>query len=147
MSLPTSLLAYADCIEAFDKCLEAASGMIRLKMPDYGAANFFRMRLHNARSLDRRRNREIYSAQPDHPMFGCSPYDPITAKVRHTDDSWWVYLKKISIDGIVIEEVTELPPSERQLAIADTPRLQITVQRSDGAALEGEVLPPIRRRV
>ena len=141
MSLPTSRLAYADCIDLLDKCLEAERG-IRVKAYNPDKANFFRMRIHMARQIIRNENKEIY--EKGDPMWGCSIYDAIVIKIRVEDDGMtWLYLEKISSMDLVIEEITE---PVRLLGDQGYNRLQITASSETGE-IRAEVLPPIKRRV
>lgn len=132
MSLPTSRLSYKDCFDLYDKALESERG-VRVRMPDPNYANFFRMRMHKARSIVRDENRLIYEL--GQPLHGCSEYDPLVLKIRIEEGGdCWLYLEKV--DAIVmevepIEDVPALPPPEEPLQIEH----------------KQEVLPPIRRRL
>lgn len=136
MSLPTSRLSYGDCFEVYDKCLESARG-IRIRMPDRDVAWFFRMRLHMARSIDRKENKAIY--EKGEPMHGCSLYDPIAIRIRTIGDECWVYLEPITSINLEIEPIEgDIPKLEYK------PQLQITVQREPEPV---SASAPVKRRV
>lgn len=138
MSLPTTRLSYVDCFDILDQCLDHERG-VRVKMPDFNSANFFRMRLHQARTIVRNENKAIY--ERDHNMWGSSQYDGIAVKIRQEGDAVWVYLEKITSMDLVVEPIDgPIPQIEHRAP------LQITLRMPDGV-LQGEVLAPIKRRV
>lgn len=89
MSLPTSRLAFVDCIEVFDRALEDPKG-IRVRQKDSDAAWHYRMRMHQARKLIQNDNRQTY--EEDHPMFGRSIYDTLAIRIRKVDDIFYLYI-------------------------------------------------------
>ena len=134
MSLPTSLLSYKDCADTFEKTLLSPQG-IRVRMPSFEKANFFRMRCHYFRTLDRRNNARIYES--DHAMHGCSQFDPVVLKIRLIDSQFWLYFERQEQLEFAFEEITE-----KAEYIDYKPPLQITIQRQDGSTVEGELIPP-----
>lgn len=111
MTLPTSRLAYSDCYDAFDKAVADRKG-IRISMRDEAQATYYRMRLNQARKIDRRENAKVY--EPGHPMHGCSPYDAIVIRLLpEVDDdevptgNWWLYLQKQEIIPGIVESLSE----------------------------------------
>ncbi len=112
MSLPTSRLSYDDCIKLMDRAIADDVGARTLR-DDWGAAGFFRLRCHKARSIVREDNREMHKNDPGHPLYGRSNYDKLrfTLEAAHPSDGegkWWVYAKKIDIDDEDIESLSEI---------------------------------------
>lgn len=106
MTLPTSLAAYDNCIEALEKALESKRG-IRMDFPDWGAANFFRMRCHQARKLTRERNAKIFT-DPDHPMHGRSLYDALILRIQRLGDDTFLYIERNNVLPGKIEDLDNL---------------------------------------
>lgn len=105
MSLPTSIQAYADCLETFEKALATRTG-IRVKQPDYATAVHFRMRLHQARKLHRIENAEIY--EPGDKMYGCSEFDPYAIRIKNIDDVFYIYIEKYETPDEDVESLDEI---------------------------------------
>lgn len=110
MTTSISRLSYGDCYELFDRALTDGVGC-RVKMPSYGTAGQLRIRLHTARQYDRQSNREIYS-DPDHPMHGTSEYDKVCVRVLQVEESWYVQLEVITLDGLEIEGLSDVQSLE-----------------------------------
>ena len=79
MSLNNSRRSYDDCFGLFDRALEADRG-IRIEVDDIRAANYLRMRMHHARTIDRRDNKLIYP-DPEDAMHGRSIYDVFVIRI------------------------------------------------------------------
>lgn len=106
MSIPTSVAAYRDCYDAMDKALKGAGG-IRIEMVSIDQATYYRMRMHQARSLDRKKNREIYD-DPAHPMYNASAYDELVLRIRADDEGRvWLYMQKQMVVPGLIEELPD----------------------------------------
>ena len=103
MSLSNSLSSYTDCTDLLDGALKSRKG-IRIGFTDLASARYYRMRMHHARALVRRQNREVYAE--DHPQYGKSPYDVLTLRLRREEDKAWIEVVKQSIPAIV-EELDE----------------------------------------
>lgn len=103
MSMSTSLHAFTAEITALERAKDAAVG-IRVKFTASSAARTYVARLHQARTLDRRRNALIFPVGDN--MHGCSEFDII--KVTHYAENgvFWVELKKNNILPTNIEELT-----------------------------------------
>ena len=101
MSAPTSRLSYSDCFEYLQLASEDPKG-VRLRLPTYEAANFLRMRIHQARKLDREANSETYPT--DHQMHGQSTYDQLQVRITTEPDSA-VYLYITSRRADIIGEI------------------------------------------
>jgi len=89
MAISDSMLMYEDCFDLFDRALESEEG-VGARMDDEGAAGQFRLRMHNARQLHRRQNKEAYPL--DHPEYGRSVYDRLVVSVKFFDGAWWIYV-------------------------------------------------------
>ena len=113
MTLPTSLLAFEDCTELFNKALESSKG-IRYRVADYDAAIHLRHRLHYCRKLHRDRNQEIYP--PDNIEYGRSHYDRIICRIKRHADEFYIYLERSDFLQGEVEDLDGLvalpPPSE-----------------------------------
>ena len=105
MTISNSFGSYTDCVEAMDRALEDDKG-IRIKMKDWDAANFFRMRLHQCRKLDRDRNRQIY--EPGDPGHGVSAYDPLVVRIRTHGDNVYVYIQQVLAELGDIEALSQI---------------------------------------
>lgn len=136
MTLSQSRFAYNDCYEVMNKAIDDPKG-IRVRVDDYNAGIHLRMRIHQARSIDRDDNRKTYAN--DHPMYGRSPYDRliVRAPVEDIDGNWWVRLDKPEANIYEIESLTDGPPmieaEYEQVEVLEDhtvePPKQITFQR------------------
>jgi hypothetical protein len=103
MTISESRLAYEDCYDVMQRALEKNSG-VRVGFDNFGEATFYRMRMNQARQLDRRFNRERYPIA--HPMHGRSEYDALMFRIREQGGKHWVYADRKPMRGVV-EEITE----------------------------------------
>jgi hypothetical protein len=90
-----------------EKAMEDPKG-IRIKFATEEDAWLYRLRLHNARKIDRRENEENY--EKGHGMHGKSPYDLLIMRLRQVlngNGSWWLRIEKLSIDNLEIENLSE----------------------------------------
>jgi hypothetical protein len=113
MSLSNSRLSYDDCYEVMDQALEAADG-VRVGFEDREQAIFYRMRMNQARQLDRRFNGERYRGV-DYPRRGRSSYDALSMRVRRVDDMYWVYVEKRQKPQIIEEIQANKDEADRTL--------------------------------
>ena len=104
MAGSTSRLAYRDCYEVLDKALRNTKG-IKVKVPDHGSGNNYRLRLHMARSIDRKDNQATYPEE--HKLHGRSVYDPLVIRLRQEGKNWWMYVEKFSTENLEIESLGE----------------------------------------
>ena len=120
MSVSTSRLAYTDCYKVLDQALTDEVGA-RVRMSDMDKANYLRMRLNQARSIDRKDNCQLYDE--DHPLYGRSVYDVLIFRLRQIDDEAWVYVEHIGLDLGEIEPLSqlELEGPDEVLAIEPPP--------------------------
>ena len=105
MGMSTSRLAFSDCYELMEKALLDPKG-IRVKFVTEDDAFHYRLRLHNARKIDRHDNFQLY--EEGHQMHGKSPYDVLIMRMQRDDDGgMWLRLEKLSTDGLQIESLSE----------------------------------------
>lgn len=123
MSISKSMGAYGDCRDLFEKADEDDKGC-RIYIGDQGHAQHFVMRMHQARELIRKENRQLY--EPGHPMHGTSIYDKfkVSKKPDH-QDKYWVYVEKIELNLGAVQNLSELVDYE-----FITPTPQITHQQT-----------------
>ena len=109
MSLPSTILAYQDCLDFMDKALDDDKGA-RVHFLTRDQAEVWRMRCNMARKLDRDQNRRIH--EPGHQMHGCSVYDPMQFTIAEdTEGDWWVYARKMVLDPGRVELLSEVEPN------------------------------------
>lgn len=107
MPASTSRLAYEDCFNVYEQALDADKG-VRIKFSDYGDAMNFRTRLHYARTIERKDNKEIYAVGER--LHGRSVYDVIRCTIRNIEGSFYIYLEKLAtpeVESIEDEPVPE----------------------------------------
>jgi hypothetical protein len=107
MGMSNSRLAFSDCYELMEKAIEDQKG-IRIKFATEQDAWLYRLRLHNARKIDRKDNEEIY--EKGHAMHGKSVYDALIMRLRPVPNGTsqcWLRIEKISIDDLEIESLSE----------------------------------------
>lgn len=121
MPVSSSRLSYSDCETLFEKALDDTKGA-RYSVGDgnFGTNQYFRMRMHQFRALDRKDNLTLH--EPDAPLYGRSIYDPLVVQLKKDpNDRWWVYVSHteineaeillLSADDPVEAEFTEVVPS------------------------------------
>ena len=104
MAASSSRLSYNDCFEVLDKAIANTKG-IRVEVPDWGAGNNYRLRLHQARAIDRKDNKETYP--DDHKLYGRSIYDQLVVRIKQVGTRWWMYIERFSTDNLNIEPLGE----------------------------------------
>lgn len=122
MSLSGSKFAYEDCFDILNTALERTQGC-RLAQPSESACNMLRMRIHQARKLERDDNAKTF--ERGHPMHGRSVFDKLIVRIRNEDEVWYVYVEHGGVDTTLIEplgdkllegpEPTTLPAPEAEL--------------------------------
>lgn len=124
MPISNSYRSYTDCYSVMDQALADTHGA-RVQVEDDNAAKFFRMRCHQARSIDRQRNAKTYQ-DPDHPLHGSSIYDELIVRIREDDEgTTWVYIEKCTVILGKIEGLAGVAEEPKALP-APAPVLQIT---------------------
>lgn len=111
MVTSNSRLSYSDCFDLFDQALADTAG-IRIEFATEGEAMQYRVRMHTARQINRKDNRETYTV--DHPMHGQSPYDELIVRIRQVDEVWWMYIQRQAVPRKV-ESLTEPEPNARRV--------------------------------
>ena len=92
MALSESIAAYEDCFETFDRARQSAKG-VRVLFDNKKAAGYFRIRMNQARVLDRREAMRQYERTD--PRYGKSEFDKFRIKLVEADEkdgTWWVYV-------------------------------------------------------
>jgi hypothetical protein len=137
MAMSQSRLAFSDCYELMEQAIADPKG-IRVKFASEDDAFHYRLRLHNARKIDRHDNLQVF--EEGHSMHGKSPYDVLVMRIERRDKQFWLRLEKLSLDGMEIESLSDGQPY-KPMEIPEPPKdiLPIpTVQR---------VEPIFRRRI
>lgn len=139
MSLSNSRAAYTDCFALLDAALADPRG-IRAEVPSLNNAYRLRLRIHQARSIDRLDNARTYP--DDHPLFNRSPYDGLVCRIESLSDRAWVYLDKVQVAIGIIEPI----PEGYYVQQVEAPKatLQIEYKPAPGTTITS--LPQIRRR-
>lgn len=135
MPVSNSRLSYSDCFTLFEKALDDSKGA-RYQVNgglSRGDAWQFRLRMHNARQIDRKDNKELYEVGTK--LHGRSVYDPLLIQIKpDIEGLWWIYVVHTEIDGNDIEllsevgEATLLEYKETREIQSREPVLQITDQ-------------------
>jgi hypothetical protein len=133
MSLNNSRASYSDCFTLFDRAMDADRG-IRIEVPTTDAATYLRMRMHHARTIDRRENKVTY-AEPDHPLHGRSPYDVFVIRLDPGEPAW-VYLDKVKVEIGRVEEI----PADHRIEYNQTQPKALAEPES-----EFEIVEPVRQ--
>ena len=92
MALSESIAAYEDCYEVFDKAVRSSKG-VRTLFGDKKAAGYFRIRMNQARVLQRRESMRMYPRED--PRYGKSEYDKFRIKLVEAAEGtgeWCVYV-------------------------------------------------------
>lgn len=109
MPVSSSRLSYSDCFTLFDKALEDTKGA-RYQVSGGASKSdawYFRLRMHNARQIDRKDNKEIYEVGTK--LHGRSIYDPLLIQIKEDiEGKFWIYVVHTEIDGAEIESLSEL---------------------------------------
>jgi|ERR1700735_583788 len=91
MTIPTNRMSYMDVYKKFDEAKDDPKG-IRIPFATRAEAQHYQMRMHNARSVDRRENAKLYDRT--HPLYGQSTYDTLQVRLREGEDgTWFVYVE------------------------------------------------------
>jgi len=112
MPVSNSRLSYSDCFTLFDKALEDTKGArYQVANGDYGKTKYFIMRMHQARALDRKDNKDLH--EPGHPMHGHSIYDTLVCQLKEdSEHKWWVYVSHTEISEAEVESLSEIEAAE-----------------------------------
>src|SRR5215510_14686430 len=151
MAVSTSRLAYSDCFELLERAINDPKG-IRVKFASYDDAFNFRLRLHQARKIDRQDNLDAYAE--GHHMHGHSIYDPLSCKIRPFSKGAWLLIERVDARVFEVESLSK-EPIETELPLPLPPALpkaQIAfkmLKSEETGATEAHLVMPIRlkRRV
>ncbi len=136
MPLPKSINAYLDCTDAYTRAVEsvdAGGPGVRIRLGSWAQANYFRMRMNNARAINRRDNTDVYS--PGDPLYKGSVWDALMVTIREVDGEHYVYVEP---HGVTIDAIEEIPSDDNsQMLLAPPKPLAI------GAV---QILPPLVTR-
>ena len=111
MPMSDSRFAYQDCFAVYERAMTDPQGA-RLALGTWDRANYFRMRMHKARVIDRRDNAEAY--EEGEPMHGRSEYDVFSLSIKEdVEGEFWLYLSKNTENNISadIEMLSEINPA------------------------------------
>lgn len=92
MALSESIAAYEDCYDTYERAMKAPKG-IRVLFDNKKAASYFRIRMNQARVLQRRESMRMYPRED--PRYGKSEYDKFRIKLVEAAEGtgeWWVYV-------------------------------------------------------
>lgn len=107
MTTSTSRIAFSDCFDLFDQALGDSKGL-RVRCPSFEAASHLRMRLHTARTIDRKDNKASYDKE--HKLHGRSPFDEICCRILYDEqDTVWLYLDRVTAVEYEVEALSEVP--------------------------------------
>lgn len=123
MVVSSSRLAFTDCFELMERAIADQKG-IQIKFASYGDAVHFRLRLHSARRVDRRDNKDIFGE--DHPMWGRSVYDQLTMRIRQFEGGAWLRIERIDAREFEIESLSEA--QEQPELVFEQPMPKVVVE-------------------
>lgn len=128
MSLPKSSQAYHDCHDIYDKAIASidnGGNGVRLKMADYGDANYMRMRMNQARVINRRDNSEVFN--PGDPLYQASVWDALVLRIKKIDDQHYLYVEPAGISTDGVEEIPANDDAEQISTIV--PKIKLDIDR------------------
>lgn len=139
MSLSPSRGAYGDCYKIMDQAVSDPVG-IRIRLRDEAAGVHLRMRMNQARAIDRSDNAKTYD--PGHYMYNRSPYDALVFRAPAEDDfgNWWLVVDK---PEAVTYEIESLSDGSDLIEADYTETLALDDLREDDPIVED----PIIRRI
>ena len=103
MALTDSLAAYEDCFQAFERAAKAPKG-IRILFESKKTANYFRLRMNNARVLQRKEATRMYERSD--PKWGKSEFDKYRIKIVEAAEQtgeWWVYIDPFGMEREIMD--------------------------------------------
>jgi len=102
MTHPTSLEAFADCEEHFNRALAAERGIV-IECETEGQANQLRQRLNTYRVRIRTLNTKVYPE--DHPMHGKSQWDHLICRIPKESPNEVVIDKQALVAAVKVREL------------------------------------------
>jgi hypothetical protein len=142
MAVSTSRLAFSDCFELLERAINDEVG-IRVKFASYDDAFNFRLRLHQARRIDRTDNVDSYPE--GHPLYGRSIYDQLSCKIRNFNGGAWLRIERIDARKFEIESLSEEPSIAELPLEPATPSPAMFIEAKPGGG-EAHLVMPIRLR-
>ena len=146
MTISISRASYTDCYELMDVAIADSRGIrYGIKAESIAKAidnaTFLRMRMHQARKLDRDQNKEIY--ERDHPMWGCSVYDKLTVRIKNIAGDIYLYLEQSMVNISNAEPLSMLP----EIDYEPVPQIEYQpIRQIEDKAVEIAV-PKVQRRL
>lgn len=91
MTVPKNRMSYADIYKVYDQALADPMG-VRVPFNNRAEAQHYQLRMHQARAIDRKDNKELYPE--GHALHNNSAYDVLQVRLREAEDgSWFVYVE------------------------------------------------------
>lgn len=122
MPVSNSRLSYSDCFTLFERAHADPKGARFQPKPsktndNYGDCYHFRLRMHQARAIDRRDNKSLFADEPGAPLYGRSILDPLIIQIKGPDSEGlhWIYVTHTNIDVDDIESLSELEADAEQV--------------------------------
>lgn len=140
MTISTSRLAYLDCFKVLDKALEDKQGA-RIRMTDMDSAIYFRMRCHQARSIERKENLAVYDEGEF--MHGKSVYDRLVLRIKTEEGVVYLYLEKALVDMGDVEALANEPDQE----MLEAPKPQLRIEGPKPEPEPVTITVPVLRRI
>lgn len=103
MALPSTIASYEDCFDLFARAIAKPKGS-RALLGSYGDAEHFRMRMHQARKLQRDESMRMYDSNA--PQYNKSEFDKLMCRVcEDAEGRFWVY---VIPHGTLIEVIEDI---------------------------------------
>lgn len=144
MSNSNARMAYLDCYDILDKAVEDNHGC-RVRVPNIEAAFHLRMRLHQARKIDRKENNLKY--EPGEKMYGQSIYDLVVIRIRSIDGFVFLYLEKPTAKPLHVETLSDLPEDQQKALPAPSLQKLLDAAREPEHEVVKLIPAPIKRRI
>ena len=124
MSLTEQPAAYADCYALYELAADTPGG-VRKPFATEPKAKIYQLRMHKARAIMRTQSRRAYPG--NHQLYDTSPYDHLTASIKHDGEEYWLYVKPTIVD------LREVEPIEEGVSLPrlNSPPLQLTHAKDD----------------
>jgi len=106
LALPETMAAYTDCYEIYDRAQHDGKG-VRVHVGEQKDAGILRMRMNQARVLQRREAMRMYDRTDA--RYGKSENDKFRNTIKEdTEGNWWLYVEPWGLSGLQIESLSEL---------------------------------------
>lgn len=105
MALTEAIAAYTDCFEIYEAAHKSPKG-VRVHIGDQKAAGIMRMRMNQARVLERKESKRLYDRTD--PRYGKSENDKFRNRMlEDTEGEWWLYVEPWGLMGLEIEPLED----------------------------------------